>query len=96
MAVHNAIQAGFDSNDAMQFKGGIDASTNPNYPAGSIGHTYKITVAGKIGGASGIDVQAGDTIICTLDGSVAGTQASVGANWTIIQANVDRATETTL
>lgn len=36
----------------MLFKGGIDASTNPNYPAADAGWAYKITVAGKIGGAS--------------------------------------------
>jgi len=35
LAVHNAIQAGFDANDAMQFKGGIDCSANPNYPSAS-------------------------------------------------------------
>lgn len=33
----------------MLFKGGIDASANPNYPAADAGWTYKITVAGKIG-----------------------------------------------
>lgn len=95
-----AVKAYADSilsaNDALVFKGGIDASTNPNYPAASAGDTYKITVAGKIGGASGIDVQIGDTLYCTVDGTSAGTQAAVGANWTIVQANVDRATDTTL
>ena len=96
LSVYNAIQAGFGSNDAMLFKGGIDASTNPNYPAADAGHAYKITVAGKIGGASGIDVQIGDTIYCTVDATSAGTQAAVGANWVIVQANVDRATTTTL
>lgn len=84
------------SNDAMVLKGSIDASSNPNYPAASAGDTYKISVAGKIGGASGIDVQVGDTIYCITDGTSAGNQATVGANWTIVQANVDRATTTTL
>jgi len=95
LAVHNAIQAGFGANDAMVFKGGIDASTNPNYPAADAGHTYRITVAGRIGGVSGPLVQVGDTIICAVDGTVAGTHAAVGSAWTIVQTNVDAADTTT-
>lgn len=78
------------ANDAMVYKGVIDCSGNPNYPAASQGHTYKISVAGKIGGASGVNVENGDTIICITD-TAAGTQAAVGANWTIIQSNIDGA-----
>lgn len=77
--------------DALVYKGIIDASANPNYPAADAGWTYKISVAGKIGGASGINVEVGDMIICTLDGSASGTQAAVGANWNIVQANIDGA-----
>jgi hypothetical protein len=77
--------------DAMIFKGVIDCSTNPNYPAADRGWTYRVSVAGKIGGASGVNVEAGDILICLTDGSAAGTQAAVGANWTIVQANVDGA-----
>jgi len=84
------------ANDAMVYKGGIDASANPNYPAANAGETYKITVAGLIGGAGGIAVQVGDTLICTVDASASGNQATVGANWTIVQSNVDKATTTTL
>lgn len=80
-----------DANNAWQYKGVIDASTNPNYPAASAGHTYRISVAGKIGGASGINVEVGDTITALVDGSAAGTQAAVGANWTILQTNIDGA-----
>lgn len=83
------------SNDAMVFKGGIDASTNPNYPAADAGDTYKITVAGKIGGASGIDVTIGDTLYCTVDSTSSGDQATVGNNWTIVQSNVDIADTST-
>lgn len=79
------------ANDAMVFKGVIDASANPNYPAADRGHTYKISVAGKIGGASGTNVEVGDTILCITDGTAAGTQAAVGANWNIVQANLDGA-----
>jgi hypothetical protein len=76
-------------------KGGIDCSTNPNYPAGIAGDYYRVTVAGLIGGAAGIAVTVGDVIECFVAG-IAGTQAAVGANWSIIQANVDQATLTTL
>lgn len=77
--------------DAMTFKGVINCSTNPNYPAANAGHTYRVSVAGKIGGAAGVNVELGDVLICMVDGSAAGTQAAVGANWGIIQANIDGA-----
>ena len=72
------------STDAMIYKGAIDCSTNPNYPAGDAGHTYKISVAGKIGGASGISVEVYDVIICTTDGTTAGDQATKGSFWNVI------------
>ncbi len=84
-----AVAAVLGANDAMVYKGVIDASTNPNYPASNAGDTYKISVAGKVGGASGTSVEVGDMIIGTVDSSAAGTQAAVGANWNVIQANVD-------
>lgn len=77
--------------DAMVYKGAINASTNPNYPAADAGHTYKISHAGKIGGASGEKVEVGDMIICLSNGTAAGTQAAVGSDWNVIQANVDGA-----
>jgi hypothetical protein len=80
-----------DANNAYQYKGVIDASLNPNYPAASAGHTYKVSVAGKIGGAAGVNVEAGDSVTCLVDGSVAGNQATVGANWLITQTNIDGA-----
>lgn len=70
----------------------IDCSSNPNYPAAEAGDTYKVTVAGKIGGASGEDVEVGDLIICTAD-NAGGTQAQVGQHFFIVQANIDQATE---
>ena len=85
------VDASFAANDAMIFKGVIDASSNPNYPAADRGHTYRISVAGKIGGASGTNVEAGDLIICLTDGTSAGTQGSVGSSWTIAQTNLDGA-----
>lgn len=72
------------ASDAMLFKGVIDCSTNPNYPAADAGHTYKISVAGKIGGASGVTVSIGDLIMCTADGTASGDQATVGASWDVV------------
>jgi hypothetical protein len=86
--VDNAIISGISTNDAMIFKGAIDCSTNPNYPAADRGWTYKVSVAGKIGGASGTTVEVNDTLICTTDGTAAGTQASVESNWIILQTNI--------
>lgn len=77
--------------NAMVFKGVIDASTNPNYPTASAGDLYRISVAGKIGGASGPNVEIGDTLLCLTDGTASGTQAGVGANWNITQVNIDGA-----
>ena len=90
-AVKAYADALIGANDAMVFKGVLDASANPNYPAGNRGDTYRISVAGKVGGASGPAVEPGDLLIATADGSGAGTQATVGANWTIVQANLDGA-----
>lgn len=96
LATQKAVKAYVDANiggvtDAMAFKGVIDASTNPNYPAADAGHVYKVSVAGKVGGAAGPNVEAGDTIYCITDGSAAGDHATVGANWVITQVNVDGA-----
>lgn len=65
----------------------LDASTNPNYPEGTAGDRYRITVAGKVGGASGSTVEAGDVVECIAD-NAGGTQASVGTSWIILQANI--------
>lgn len=75
------------ANDALVYKGVIDCSTNPNYPAADAGHLYKVSAAGKIGGVAGIDVQVGDDLLCTVDSSASGDQATVGANWNIIHAS---------
>ena len=89
--VKTEISATIASLDVMVFKGVIDASTNPNYPAGDAGHTYRISVAGKIGGASGINVEAGDLVLCLVDGTASGDQATVGTKWNISQVNIDGA-----
>lgn len=91
LAIKTYVDGLLAANDAMVYKGVIDCSTNPNYPAGDAGDTYKVSVAGKIGGASGINVEVGDMIICTVDATATGDHATVGANWNIIQVNIDGA-----
>lgn len=90
-AVKAYVDGVLDANNAYQYKGGIDASTNPNYPAASAGWSYKVTAAGRLGGAGGVVVEIGDTATCLVDGSAAGNQAAVGANWLVTQTNIDGA-----
>ncbi len=71
----------------LELKGGTDCSANPNYPAGSVGDTYYVTVAGKIGGASGKSVDVGDAYICKTD-NAGGTEASVGTSWFVLEHNL--------
>ena len=97
IASQKAVKAyidGLNTND-MNYAGAIDCSADPNYPAGAKGDYYKISVAGKIGGASGTSVSAGDAIICNTT-NAGGTEASVGTSWDKIQANVEQATTATL
>lgn len=90
-ATKTYVDAIVAAQDAMVFKGVIDCSANPNYPAADRGHTYRVSVAGKIGGASGPNVEAGDILLCLTDGTASGDHATVGASWAIIQTNLDGA-----
>lgn len=94
-AVRTYVAAFQAASDAMVFKGVIDCSANPNYPAADAGATYRVSVAGKIGGGSGPNVQAGDILICLADSTAAGNHATVGSSWSIIQTNIDGALVTT-
>lgn len=72
---------------SLKYQGDQDCTANPNYPAANIGDWWKVSVAGKIGGASGAIVEVGDVFWCkTTTG--AGTQGSVGASWSLLQGNV--------
>src|SRR6266576_4769649 len=75
--------------NAVIFKGVIDCSSNPNYPAADRGWAYIISVAGKIGGASGLDVVPRDLIICLDNGTPSGNQATVGSHWTLVHSTAD-------
>jgi hypothetical protein len=72
---------------AMVYKGVINCSGSPDYPASTQGWTYVVSVAGLIGGASGVSVEIGDVILC-ITTNAGGTQAAVGANFDIIQMNI--------
>ncbi len=95
IATQKAVKAYADgliaAQDAMVFKGVTDCSANQNYPAAERGHTYRVSVAGKIGGASGVIVEVGDMFICLTDATASGNQATVGAAWSVIQTNIDGA-----
>jgi hypothetical protein len=75
--------------NALIYKGVIDCSTNPNYPSANAGELYIVSVAGKIGGASGNAVEVGDMLICNTDSTASGNQATVGAYWNAIQKNIE-------
>lgn len=71
----------------LDFKGSTDCSANPNYPAASKGDYYLVSVAGKIGGASGTVVGVGDSYFATAD-NAGGNQATVGTSWTVVEGNL--------
>jgi hypothetical protein len=71
----------------LDFKGSIDASLNPNYAAALKGDVYYISVAGKVGGASGKSVDVGDALIASAD-NAGGTEASVGTSWFVLEHNL--------
>ena len=71
----------------LKFKGSTDCSANPNYPAASKGDSYVVSVAGKIGGASGLSVDVGDMYAAEAD-NAGGTQASVGSSWFVLEHNL--------
>lgn len=71
----------------LDFKGVADCSGNPDYPAASKGDAYAVSVAGKIGGASGVTVNIGDWFIAQAD-NAGGTEAAVGSWWGHLEYNV--------
>jgi len=85
--VDNAVIGG------IKFMGTIDCSTNPDYPAANSGESWVAQPGGRIGGAIGPLVEQGDWIIAIND-NAGGDEATVGADWDIINTNVTDATET--
>lgn len=87
LATQAAVKTYVDNNVTSDYQGGMDCSADPDYPAADRGHLYRVTVAGKIGGASGVDVDVGDEFVCNTDGTVSGDQATVGAFWDVYVAD---------
>lgn len=74
----------------LDFKGATNCSANPNYPAALKGDAYVVSVAGKIGGASGKSVDVGDVYVASAD-NAGGTEASVGTSWFVLEHNLQGA-----
>jgi len=72
------------ANASLVYRGVIDCSANPDYPAADAGHTYIVSVGGKIGGADGTVVVAGGMVICRTDATASGDQETVGGRWSIV------------
>lgn len=88
-ATQKAVKAYIDASvvGLLDFKGNTDASANPNYPSASKGDAYYISVAGKVGGASGKSVDIGDVYVANAD-NAGGTEASVGTSWFVLEHNL--------
>lgn len=73
---------------SVKYKGGYDASSNtPDLTSGSVtGDFYTVTVAGDFLGET---VEVGDSLIAEIDG------AATAEDWTIVNKNIDLATEST-
>lgn len=74
----------------LDLKGGTDCSADPNYPVALKGDAYYVTVAGKIGGAAGVEVDVGDLYFAIAD-NAGGNQAAVGADWRVLEHNLEGA-----
>lgn len=96
--VTSAIQTQIDSKASVAYvdaaitglldlKGDQDCSANPLYPSASKGDAYYVTVAGKIGGASGKSVDIGDVYVAKAD-NAGGTEAAVGSSWFVLEHNL--------
>lgn len=84
-----ALQSYVDSlvTGLLDFKGSTDCSADPNYPTAVKGDAYLVSVTGKIGGASGTSVDAGDWFVALAD-NAGGTEASVGSSWGHMEHNL--------
>ncbi len=58
LTLHPEWAPGGSAADAMKYKGNLDASGNPLYPAATAGWVYGFSSDGKIGGVNGTAVKA--------------------------------------
>ncbi|HEY1709584.1 MAG TPA: hypothetical protein VGG10_15055 [Rhizomicrobium sp.] len=70
--------------NSIVIKGALDCSADPNYPAANEGDAYYVSVAGLIGGGSGLAVPADALMVCKTNATGAGTEAAVGASWFVL------------
>lgn len=70
----------------------VDCSGTPNYPEALVGDQYIVSVAGKIGGASGKTVYVGDLVYCIVD-NAGGTEAGVGTSWAVCHSEANGAAQ---
>lgn len=89
VATQHAVKAYVDNlvTGVMKFVGSTDCSGNPNYPAAKKGEACVVSVAGKIGGTSGLSVEVGDVYVA-IAANAGGTQSAVGTSWDILQYNL--------
>lgn len=83
----NSTGGGAVAAGALTLKTDLDCSTNPNYPPAVKGDAYVVTVAGRVGGGSGVQVDVGDLVICKTD-NAGGSQAAVGTSWFALERNL--------
>lgn len=82
-AVKSYVDASFNANDAMQFKGIVNQSNGLPTTTVSAGWTYRVTQTGTY---AGVVCEVGDLIIATGDAS-----GSINGTWTVVQTNIDGA-----
>lgn len=89
VATQKAVKAYIDASvtGLLDLKGSTDTSANPNYPSALKGDAYYVTVAGKIGGASGKSVDIGDVYVALAD-NAGGNEATVGTSWFVLEHNL--------
>lgn len=68
----------------------IDCSTNPNCPVATKNQKFRVIKAGYFGGIDGPQVEVNDLIICIVENNSEGTWAEKGANFFILQANIQQ------
>lgn len=83
-AVKTYVDTEIAASTTSKYKGEIDCAANPAYPTGYPGDFYIVSElgAGKIGGGSGLAVQAGDVITCKQF-NPGGSHATIGKKWNV-------------
>ncbi len=78
-----------DVSNLLEYIEETNLSTNPDYPAGEVGDWYTVSVSGKIGGASGVELSVNGVYYCVVNNS-GGAQAVVGTSWKVLDNSIMR------